>query len=104
MTSIGGAENGAYFAYPHEPLAALTSTPASCHSESSFLWVPLSSPREVKSDLVLAMADSEAMASLLPLMPAGSDAGPTMMKSLYMTSWRVTPLPSATNCSSDALW
>src|SRR5262249_6496944 len=85
------------------PEAAFTSTPACFHSRSSALWVPLSSPREAKGAAAAAIFASAAGASLMPLMPAGSAWGPTMMKSLYMTSKRFTPKPSATNCSSDFL-
>ncbi len=41
--------------------------------------------------------------SLLAFTFAGSDFGPIRMKSLYMTSNRFTPKPSATNFSSCAL-
>ena len=37
------------------PLAAATSTPASSHSASSALWVPLSSPREANGALAAAI-------------------------------------------------
>ncbi len=86
------------------PLAPATSMPAFCQSASSALWVPLSSPREANGALAAAILVRASSASLLPLMPAGSAAGPTITKSLYITSWRSTPKPSATNCSSDGLW
>ena len=41
-------------------------------------------------------------ADFMPLTPAGSDGGPTMMKSLCMTSFRFTPLPSSMNFFSAA--
>src|SRR5882724_595264 len=85
------------------PEAAFTSTPASFHNRSSALWVPLSSPREANGAAAAAIFARAAGASAMPLMPAGSACGPTMMKSLYMTSKRFTPKPSATNCSSDFL-
>jgi tungstate transport system substrate-binding protein len=44
-----------------------------------------------------------AAASGAPAIPAGSLCGPTMTKSLYITSNRSTPDPSATNASSDVL-
>src|SRR5262249_18460804 len=40
---------------------------------------------------------------VLPLMPAGSLFGPIRTKSLYITGYRLTPKPSATNFSSCAL-
>src|SRR5262249_48486356 len=42
-------------------------------------------------------------ASVIPLMPAGSLFGPIRTKSLYITGYRLTPKPSATNFSSCAL-
>ena len=85
------------------PEAALASTPASFQSRSSDLCVPLSSPRETNGALLSAIFLKAATTSLEPAMPAGSLAGPTTMKSLYMTSKRFTPPPSATNFSSDGL-
>src|SRR5215468_4904457 len=41
--------------------------------------------------------------SVMPLMPAGSLFGPIKTKSLYMTGYRFTPKPSATNFSSASL-
>ena len=85
------------------PLAALASTPAACHSFSSALCVPLSSPREAKGAPAAAIFCRAAVTSVMPATPAGSPLGPTMTKSLYMTSKRFTPWPSATNCSSSGL-
>ena len=85
------------------PEAASTSTPASFQSPSSALWVPLSSPREAKGASAAAIFTSAATASAMPATPAGSEGGPTMTKSLYITSKRATPSPSATNFSSAVL-
>ena len=68
------------------PDAAFTSAPASLQSPSSALWVPLSSPREAKGASASAILVSAATASVMPAMPAGSEGGPTMTKSLYITS------------------
>jgi hypothetical protein len=68
------------------PLAPATSTPASCQNASSALWVPLSSPREANGVFAAAILPIASTTSLSPLMPAGSEAGPTITKSLYMTS------------------
>jgi len=60
--------------------------------------VPLSSPRDANTDPLSAIFRSAAGASVIPATPAGSDVGPTMMKSLYITSkrWRDCPWdPSA---------
>ena len=78
------------------------STPASFQSSSSFLCVPESSPREAKEACLSAIAFSAAATSVEPFTPAGSAAGPTTTKSLYMTSFRCTPNPSATNFFSAA--
>ena len=85
------------------PEAAATSTPASFQSFSSALWVPESSPREAKGALLSAILASDATTSFEPAMPAGSAGGPTTTKSLYITSKRSTPPPSAMNFSSAAL-
>ena len=85
------------------PEAASTSTPASFQSPSSALWVPLSSPREAKGASAAAIFASAATASAMPATPAGSEGGPTMTKSLCITSKRAFPWPSATNFSSTVL-
>ena len=85
------------------PDAALASTPASFHSRSSALCVPLSSPRETNGALASAIFLKAATTSLEPAILAGSLAGPTTTKSLYITSKRFTPQPSATNFSSEGL-
>jgi hypothetical protein len=74
-----------------DPLADATSTPALCHSATSFLWVPELSPREANGTLASAIILSATAASFMPLTFAGSVGGPTTMKSLYMTSKRSTP-------------
>ena len=85
------------------PEASAGSTLASFQRLFSFLWVPLSSPRDAKRDPDSAILVRAPVTSVMPLIPAGSAFGPTMTKSLYMTSKRSTPLPSATNFSSDGL-
>ncbi len=85
------------------PEAAVGSTPVSAQSAISFLWVPESSPREAKGASASAIFASASWASSMPAMPAGSSAGPTMTKSLYIRSVRSTPMPSATNFSSAGL-
>ncbi len=86
------------------PLAGRGSKSAACQSSSSFLWVPLSSPRDTKTCSPLPMRRSAVTTSLIPRMPAGSSTGPTRTKSLCMTGWRARPSPSATNLRSDAGW
>jgi hypothetical protein len=49
------------------------------------------------------MALKASATSAMPLMPAGSLFGPIRTKSLYITGYRFTPKPSATNFSSCAL-
>ena len=82
------------------PDAADMSTPVSPQSRRSALWVPLSSPREAKAAPEPAIFASAATASVIPATPAGSDGGPTITKSLYITSARAIPWPSATNVIS----
>ena len=60
--------------------------PACFQSASSALWVPESSPRDANVAPVSAIFFSAATASLPPFIPAGSSPGPTMTKSLYITS------------------
>ena len=52
----------------------------------SLVWVPLSSPREANDASLEAIAARASEARVVLRMWAGSDVGPTMMKSLYMTS------------------
>ncbi len=63
------------------------------HRASSALFVPESSPREIKGAAAAAIFFRAAIAEVVPLMPAGSAAGPTMMKSLCITSRRSAPKP-----------
>src|SRR6185503_9475223 len=84
----------------HAPLAAARSMPASFQKRSSAACVPLLSPRDANGVFAAAIAFTAATVSLDPLILAGSAAGPTMTKSLYITSRRSTPKPSATNFSS----
>ena len=48
-----------------------------------------------------AMVVSASAADFMPLMPAGSFAGPTMTKSLCMTSWRLITDPLSTSACSE---
>src|SRR5215204_3195662 len=73
---------------------------ATFHKLSSAACVPERSPREMNAAPLSLIAFSAATMSFDPLMPAGSLFGPTRMKSLYITGWRFTPKPSATNFSS----
>lgn len=59
--------------------------PASFQTASSFLCVPESSPRETKRAFCTAIA-LKASTLDLPFTPAGSPGGPTMTKSLCITS------------------
>jgi len=70
--------------------------PACFHRFVSRMWVPDLSPRETKREPVSAIRFSAATALFSPLIWAGSASGPTMTKSLYMTSRRLSILPSAT--------
>src|SRR5215472_16150065 len=82
------------------PPVCFTSMAASPQSRSSSSFVPLLSPRERNVDFAFAIFLKAATESVMPAIPAGSLVGPTMMKSLYMTSRRPTPSPAATNLSS----
>jgi hypothetical protein len=73
------------------------STPASFQSLSSAAWVPLRSPRDTKGACAAAILRSASVASFSPPSRAGSAAGPTITKSLNITSWRPVAKPSATN-------
>src|SRR5690349_18104182 len=72
------------------------SMPADFHKDFSRKCVPELSPRETKRAPVCAIAFIACAADVTPLMPAGSFAGPMMTKSLYMTSRRLSILPSLT--------
>ena len=76
----------------HSPFG---SRPASFHSDFSSTWVPELSPRDTKREPVVPIAFI-ASAAFIPLIFAGSPAGPMMTKSLYMTSRRSCSLPSST--------
>ena len=73
------------------PEAAFTSILACFQRRSSIRLVPLSSPREAKGALAAAIFSKASTALLSPLTWAGSDSGPTMMKSLYISGSRFTP-------------
>src|SRR5438132_1190833 len=85
------------------PLSLPMSMPAAFQRSSSAIWVPERSPREMKDAPVDLMAFKASATSVMPLMPAGSLFGPIRTKSLYITGYRFTPKPSATNFSSCAL-
>ena len=85
------------------PLIALGSIPASFQSRNSALLVPLSSPRATNGACVSAILCSAATMLLPPSTRARSLAGPTRMKSLYITSRRSMPKPCSTKASSAAL-
>ena len=78
--------------------------PACFQSASSAECVPDLSPRETNG-AALAWIVFSAVSMSLPLTPAGSLFGPISTKSLYITSKRFTPKPSARNFSScDLAW
>ncbi len=81
----------------HAPLGA---TPASLQYAFSIWSVPELSPREMNLARPSPSLRNAPMTSRLPRRPSGSSLEPTRMKSLYMTSRRFTPWPSATNFSS----
>src|SRR5450759_2703612 len=69
---------------------------------SSLVLVPDLSPRLTNVAWTAAIALKASAASLAPATLTGSFFGPTMMKSLYITSKRSLASPSATNLSSCA--
>src|SRR5262249_28351292 len=85
------------------PFAWSMSMPASFQYRSSAAWVPDRSPREMNGALAAAMLRNASSRSRPPSTRAGSLLGPITTKSLYMTSKRFTPKPSARNFSSAAL-
>src|SRR5258705_3271704 len=88
----------------HRPLAAAISIPACFQSASSAECVPDLSPRDTNG-APFAWIVFSAVSMSLPLTPAGSLFGPINTKSLYITSKRFTPKPSARNSSScDLAW
>src|SRR5450759_307893 len=64
----------------------LGSMVADVQMDASLVYVPEVSPREANSALAFAILVKALTAEVSPLILAGSEAGPTMMKSLYMTS------------------
>ena len=79
-----------------------TITPASVHSFCSCLCVPLSSPRLTNGAVALAISIKAPAALSAVRIPAGSSAGPTKTKSLYMISRRCVPNSASKNWSSAA--
>ena len=72
----------------HEPFGSI---PAASQSDSSLVFVPDSSARDAKGASAFAMRVKASAAVPAPLIPAGSSAGPTTMKSLCITASRLTP-------------
>jgi len=66
----------------------------------SLVFVPLSSPREMNKAPESAIAWNASAAVALPATPAGSSAGPTITKKLYINGIRVSSKPSPMNFSS----
>ena len=85
------------------PEAAATSMPVAVQSFFSALCVPLSSPRDRKGTCNAAIFCRAAVTSALARIPAGSNLGPIMTKSLYITSKRLSPQPALTKSSSSSL-
>ena len=86
------------------PLACRASMPAAFHSCSSAVCVPLLSPREANGAFASAiLLQRRDASSCRPIARPDPHFGPTTTKSLYITSNRLTPSPSATNFSSAAL-
>ncbi len=71
-------------------------------SSCSFLWVPESSPRLTNVAWLCLMASKASCPPPMPLTPAGSVAGPTITKSLYITYWRLMADPFSTSFISAA--
>ena len=74
---------------------AAGTTPAAFQRASSSAWVPDLSPRDTNRAPAAAILPSAATALVAPAIFAGSAAGPTSTKSLYMTSRRCVSVPSA---------
>ena len=67
--------------------------------------MPLLSPRDVNGAPDAAIFFKASSTSCEPATFAGSDFGPTITKSLYITSRRSMPKPSSTNfCSATWSW
>ena len=73
---------------------------AAAQIASSAVWVPDLSARLAKGAWAFAMAANASLARVSAAIRAGSAAGPTITKSLYMTSNRSRACRSATNWSS----
>ncbi len=72
------------------------------HRRCSSASVPLLSPRETKGAWAAATAFNAATASRVPAICAGSERGPTTMKSFQAICLRSMPSPIATNfCSAS---
>ncbi len=84
------------------PFVFAMSMPAASRRAASAASVPLLSPRETNGAFSSSIFFSAASMPS-PFTCAGSLFGPTSTKSLYMTSKRLTPQPSARNFSSAAL-
>src|SRR6516162_183609 len=65
------------------PAPVFGSMSATFHSRSSSAFVPLRSPRETNAAFAAAIALRAATASCVPTTCAGSDSGPTIMKSFH---------------------
>ena len=78
------------------------SMPAAFQMVNSLALVPELSPREMNVALASAIFLNASAATFIPLIPAGSSAAPTTMKSLYMTSRRSMPRPLSMKAFSSA--
>jgi len=90
----GGNVEGCAHAWPssrYQAFLRLGARFADFKVEVSIRCVPLSSPRLADADPCRGDARQCLTGARQPLMPAGSDLGPTMMKSLCITSRRSTP-------------
>jgi hypothetical protein len=76
------------------------SMPADFHIDSSLLCVPDLSPREMNVAFASAIFLKASLTSFEPATFAGSSAGPSSTKVLYITWRRSRPKPSATKSSS----
>ena len=86
----------------HDPFG---SSPVSRHRRCSARCVPDSSARETNVVCACRIFPNASFASASPRMRAGSSFGPTITKSLYITSKRAMPKPSSMSFSSSArLW
>src|SRR2546429_87685 len=76
--------------------APFGSIPACFQSDFSRVCVPELSPRDTNLDWLPEIRFMAWVLLLVDLILAGSEGGPMMMKSLYMTRRRFNSLPSAT--------